>query len=233
MEEKKLTDEVVVAKNAITDEEIAKAILQSIEYSKTITYFDEWGNCKSIFMTDILDLIHRLQKENKELKSPKFASWKLKFFNLKEEFDKELAEHEEFTKEAKAEIERLKSMIASWEETWARAEEQHTKKRVTLTKENAELRKQVDELKEERENMQAVIFGLEEDKRLLQKQVDELKTENTELYKEHTTVIAGSILQKKQAVKDTAKEILDMLYTPMPKTNIVIEIKKRYGVEVE
>lgn len=107
MVEKKLTDEVVVAKNAITDEEIAKAILQSIEYGKTITYFDEWGNCKSIFVKDILDLIHRLKKENEELKSPKFASWKLKFFNLKEEFDKELAEHEEFTKKAKAEIERL------------------------------------------------------------------------------------------------------------------------------
>ena len=80
-----------------------------------------------------------------------------------------------------------------------------------------------------------ITITMEEYKLLLekQKQVDELKAENTELYKEHTTLIAGSILQKKQAVKDTAKEILDMLYTPMPKTNIVIEIKKRYGVEVE
>ena len=119
MEEKKLTDEVVVAKNAIPDEEIAKAILQSIEYGKTITYFDEWGNCKSIFVKDILDLIHRLKKENEELKSPKFASWKLKFFNLKEEFDKELSEHEEFTKKAKAEIERLKIDIKN-EKNWGK-----------------------------------------------------------------------------------------------------------------
>ena len=37
----------------------------------------------------------------------------------------------------------------------------------------------------------------------------------------------------KQKEKDTAKEILDMLYTAMPKTNIVVKIKKRYGVEVE
>lgn len=44
-----------------------------------------------------------------------------------------------------------------------------------------------------------------------QKQVDKLKAENTELYKEHTTVIAGSILQKKQAVKDTAKEIYELI----------------------
>ena len=56
----------------------------------------------------------------------------------------------------------------------------------------------------------------------LQKQVDELKTENTELYKEHTTVIAGSILQKKQAVRDTAKEICDDL------RNIFIE-QSSYG----
>lgn len=55
MEEKKLTDE-----------EIAKAILQSIEYSKTLTYFDEWGNCKSIMITDVIDLIHRLQNESQK-----------------------------------------------------------------------------------------------------------------------------------------------------------------------
>lgn len=40
-------------------------------------------------------------------------------------------------------------------------------------------------------------------------------------------------LAVEKAKKDTAKEILDMLYTAMPKTNIVVEIKKRYGVEVE
>ena len=55
-----------------------------------------------------LDLECRdLRTENEELKSHKFASWKLKFFRLKEEFDKELAEHEEFAKKANAEIERL------------------------------------------------------------------------------------------------------------------------------
>ena len=58
-----------------------------------------------------LDLECRdLRTENEELKSPKFASWKLKFFRLKEEFDKELAEHEEFAKKANAEIERLTSL---------------------------------------------------------------------------------------------------------------------------
>lgn len=67
-----------------------------------------------------LDLECRdLRTENEELKSPKFASWKLKFFRLKEEFDKELSEHEEFTKKAKAEIERLKIDIKN-EKNWGK-----------------------------------------------------------------------------------------------------------------
>ena len=97
MEEKKLTDEVVV-----------KA-LEHCSHNRSCEYCyhnDERGSgeivCRSRLMGKSLDLIHRLQKENEELKSPKFASWKLKFFNLKEEFDKELADHEEFTKKAKA-----------------------------------------------------------------------------------------------------------------------------------
>ena len=131
-EEKKLTDEVVVAKNAITDEEIAKAILQQIEYNAGIPYIDEWLKVKTIKFTDILNFIHRLQAENKELKSPKFASWKLKFFNLKEEFDKELAEHEAFAKKAKAEIERL-----------TEEKNESAKTAVEVLEQNIELQKQV------------------------------------------------------------------------------------------
>lgn len=78
MEEKKLTDE-----------EVVKAMLQSIEYSKTITYFDEWGNCKSIFVKDALDLIHRLQDENEQLKCNSYTtSWKGKFFEAKKEIER-------------------------------------------------------------------------------------------------------------------------------------------------
>ena len=95
MEEKKLTAEEIVKKLNYIKEQYLSYI------------YNDDDECKVLFVDDILDLIHRLQDENEELKSPKFASWKLKFFRLKEEFDKELAEHEEFTKKAKAEIERL------------------------------------------------------------------------------------------------------------------------------
>lgn len=114
MEEKKLTDE-----------EIVKA-LEHCYHNRSCEYCyhnDENGSgeivCRSRLMEKALDLIHRLQDENKQLKSNKFASWKLKFFNLKEEFDKELSEHEEFTKKAKAEIERLKIDIKN-EKNWGK-----------------------------------------------------------------------------------------------------------------
>lgn len=42
----------------------------------------------------------------------------------------------------------------------------------------------------------------------LQQQVDKLKEENAELYKEHTTLIAGSILEKQDITKYTAKDLL-------------------------
>lgn len=109
----------------LSDDEIVKA-LEHCYHNRSCEYCyhnDENGSgeivCRSRLMEKALDLIHRLQSENKELKSPKFASWKLKFFRLKEEFDKELSEHEEFTKKAKAEIERLKIDIKN-EKNWGK-----------------------------------------------------------------------------------------------------------------
>ena len=76
-----------------------------------------------------------------------------------------------------------------------------------------------------------------------------MKSENTELYKEHTALIAGSILEKRDIVKDTAKEILQGLEerkervksfygtTESVGVDIAIrtikEICKQKGVEVE
>lgn len=106
----------------LTDDEIVKA-LEYCAYKENGCSTDcpliDIENCTGFISKNALDLIHRLKKENEELKSPKFASWKLKFFNLKEEFDKELAEHEEFAKKAKAEIERLKIDIKN-EKNWGK-----------------------------------------------------------------------------------------------------------------
>lgn len=83
-----------------------------------------------------LDLECRdLRTENEELKSPKFASWKLKFFRLKEEFDKELAEHEEFAKKANAEIERLTEELDLANETIDRNNKRY--ERVSIERQKA------------------------------------------------------------------------------------------------
>lgn len=55
--------------------------------------------------------------------------------------------------------------------------------------------------------------------------------ENNQALDEKT--IEYFVKHNEQIRKETAREILQMLYTAMPKTNIVVEIKKRYGVKVE
>lgn len=96
------------------------------------------------------------------------------------------------------------------------------------------------DLKEERENMQAEIFGLEEEKRQLQKQVDELKDYAEDIYKkaidrEEDAYSLGFDNGKKQAVKDTAKEICEMIDRTCisSKGYLCRIILKRYVVEVE
>lgn len=120
--------------NKLTDEEIVKELINESNRG-------EWSNIGFIDCVEVrvlknaIDLIRRLQKENEELRSPKFASWKLKFFNLKEEFDKELAEHKKFTQRATSEIERLTK-----EKSFA------TRKMMESKAKAVELQKQVDEL---------------------------------------------------------------------------------------
>lgn len=98
---------------------------------------------------------------------------------------------------------------------------------------NAELQKQVDELKEERKNMQAEIIGLESQKEDLYFQNKNLQTyiDNHEpIWKRNT----------EQAVKDTAKEIFTDLLKEFSirkscgNADVVVkEMAHNKGVEVE
>lgn len=186
MEEKKLTDEVVVAKNAITDEEIAKAILQQIEYNAGIPYIDEWLKVKTIKFTDILDLIYRLQDEKQKVVQDYYCE----------------AQHcdvqKDIIEKQKAEIERLTEWKDKLQDTKDELEQQLIDTGFKeYCEENAELRKQVDELKEERENMEREIFSLENLRHQEQ-------TENERLWASIERV-------KEQSVKYTAKEIYELL----------------------
>jgi chromosome segregation ATPase len=197
--------------------------------------------CIQLYCQQGIAVIERLQKENEELKSNKFASWKLKFFNLKEEFDKELAEHEEFAKKANTEIEQLTEWKDKLQDTKDELEQQLIDTGFKeYCEENAELRKQVDELKEERENMQAEILRFE-DMKFTQEHCN-LYEENEALKQWLKRLNADLEYEKnwgkqqtKQAVKDTAKEIATWLPTTQTddKNELSKIIKECYGVEVE
>lgn len=147
----------VIEEKKLTDEELAKAILQSIEYSKTITYFDEWGNCKAIMVTDILDLIHRLQAENETQR--KIIEYQ---DGLPDLVEQQKAEIERLTEAHKNDTMLLYASGLACEQVKA---------------EDAELQKQVETLTEEINILSKVIGSSKRKTRIyeLQKQVDELK----------------------------------------------------------
>ena len=110
MEEKKLTDEEVV--KAL---DICTTADDDTDCSDGCPMYDE-NYCTAKLMRYACDLIHRLQAENETLKSKKFGMWKVKFFNLKEKFDQELAEHNEFVKNASEKIWNMQAVIYGLEE---------------------------------------------------------------------------------------------------------------------
>lgn len=153
-----------------TDEEIAKAILQQVEYNAGIPYINEWKQVKTIKFTEILDFIHRLQAEKEEQR--KIIEYQ---DGLQDKVDEQKAEIERLTRELDDTV--------SMNEMYIKEVEQ-----------NAELQKQVDELTDK---LGKVLSGIKMDELLVAKGI-------------------------KQAVKDTAKEILDDL------RNIFIE-QSSYG----
>lgn len=84
----------------------------------------------------------------------------------------------------------------------------------TIDKQKAEIVRLTAEINQRREMMSRMDcnYATELQKNAeLQKQVKRLTEENEELHNDNTTLIAGSILQKEQVEKDTAKEILQEL----------------------
>lgn len=159
MEEKKMTDEEIVNALDKTKQELANISPEDDDYDKLLTVKTIVDYCH--------DLIHRLQSENEKLES---------------ELKKELDEHEEFTKKAKAEIERLKEKFSishykdSWKNKFFKAQEEVERLTDTLNQYingeliNAEtmgkiisLEKQVDELKFDKELLQKLLDKREKD----------------------------------------------------------------------
>lgn len=181
----------------LNDEEIVKAFEhcnKSLPHDKCLLskqHKEDWVTCQSKCGRMIIDLIHRLQAENK---------------GKTEHLEKCLDEIERLktaNTEQKAEIERLKNAYREG------LEQGKFDSQVKIE----ELQKQVGELKDERENMQAEILRFE-DMKFTQKHCD-LYSEN-ETLKQWLKRLNADLeneknwgkIQTKQAVKDTAKEII-------------------------
>ena len=182
MEEKKLTDEAV---NATAKS--LKWVCNQIPNDLGNSNEEKMLKCIQLYCQQGIAVIERLQDENKQLKSNKFASWKLKFFRLKEEFDKELSEHEEFTKKAKAEIERLTEENKQLEEEIDLEVDLQTQRKRQIIAESQEF---IDELANKNAE--------------LQKQVDKLENR---FENKPCCNMSENCSMIQQAVKDTAKEI--------------------------
>lgn len=111
--------------------------------------------------------------------------------------------------------------------------------KATIREQKAEIERLKDENIEERDIHFKNLCGYKNRIAELEKQVDELKAENKELYNEHTAFIAGSLLEKQNTVKDTAKEICNLILEHWQGHDLVecdwlrVAIAEKYDVEVE
>lgn len=171
-------------------------------------------------LTDEEELVAKLET----MLLPKFES--IEYWDMPK---KDVQVYYNLIQRQKAEIERLTEELESKKKECREIADDYQEMGTFYyneTVKNAELQKQVDELKEERENMQAEIMRFEDMK---------FTQEYCDLYKENEWLKAS--LQ--QSVKDTAKEILQTIKHAKENGQIfyneafMITAQKAYGVEVE
>lgn len=207
MEEKKLTDEEIVKALDKTKQDLANISPEDDDYDKLLTVKTIVDYCH--------DLIHRLQGENATLES---------------ELKKELDEHEEFTKKAKAEIERLKEKFSishykdSWKNKFFKAQEE------------------LERLTEEKDKYQEKWQTSYMNELNLQKQVEKLTAFKNEAISTSLYEVGRKDGEEvaEEIKKDTAKEILGVILArEFEKGDYLTDdelhelFKERYGVEVE
>ena len=203
MEEKKLTDDELI--------KIIDRCVNGEGLTCKDCPIDDEGCDKCVF-----DLINRQKAEIEQAKKD-YIELDLENRELRTELDKELAEHEEFTKQAKAEIERLTEV----HDRTLKAVEELNAKNHGLEYAKTELQKQVDELK----NSKVIeCYGLTNGCEVTKQAVkDTAKEIFTELLKDENVKINVRIDQWGETYNvacvdfDTIEELA----------------KERYGVEVE
>lgn len=264
MEEKKLTDE----KTLEFDDDVVDLLVEfdEMEFAPTTAcpdpeeYASDWRErlfCAIKRVQEELECEkhnHGVTKEfynNSVANSEKiFAEQKAEIATLKSELRKECEEHEEFTKKAKEEIERLTEILNYFQ----KSSDYHEGNQKELEAKNAELQKQVNDWVRVHDGQLSAMQVLTIKNKNLQKQVDELKKDlfnAIELLKEGDELaeINNQIITEihEQAVKDTAKAIstglLDFVncwFEGVENNDFEVEFNrilkkfaKKYGVEVE
>lgn len=144
----------------------------------------------------MLKKVHRLQSENAEWQKD-YIALDLEARKLQTELDKELAEHEEFAKKAKAEIARTNVALLEAKNNMLKYGTACVKKGYEKAQE------QIEQLTKENANVISMNDALYREKKELQKQVDELKDP---LYEEHLVNLGYA-----KAVKDTAEKFAEKI----------------------
>lgn len=206
----------------LTDEEILHALEHCEDCIGCAHCIYTHKNIECNNTNDATKLIHRLQNEVSQFKS--------KAEHIEEVYN---ADREHFIKtstEQKAEIERLT------EEKWQVQDDldnYHAMYQVEI-KAKAELQKQVDELTKELANERNAVITFQESANAHRLKVGEVMKQNAELQKqveELKVYLASEKVCSKQAVKYTAKEILQEGKYNLSKS-MQEWICERYGVEV-
>lgn len=228
----------------MNNEEIVKALEHCLngDYKTKCNgchYDKSKGYCQDLDR-DVLDLVKRLQKENEDLQK---ENKRLKKFELHriEKIKEQNAEIERLTKdksfatrkmmESKAKAVELQKQVEQLTEERDKAKRDNTGLFYNVSrveKENAELQNQVDKYKEKWQTSYTNELNL-------QKQVDELKEK--QVIECHGMFKGCDMVE--QAVKDTAKEILQTIMDIIKKSDcflsqeVVRILAKNSGVEVE
>ena len=204
-----------------------ETIIKALEtFPRRATILYGVHNNEVVTFQDVIDYVNNLHDENERLNDMEFTKEHCDLYKenewLKAELKRELVEHEEFTKRAKAEIERL-----------TEENERVRERKNEVLHRNLELRKQVDELKENNKQLIDDGYLYQRKYELLEYDVECLKNHNDDGIR--------------RAVKDTAplaiQRFINQLYIDRIITDSDLEnemlkvksfvLKRYYGVEVE
>ncbi len=125
-------------------------------------------------------------------------------------------------------INRLQNEVSQWKSKAEHIEEVYDADREHFIKTTTEQKAEIERLTEENEHLDMVAKQALADYQNAQVQVDELKGKICELVADKCKLV----VKEKQAVKDTAKEIIDELNSIKPNVRSTYGVQEQVGVDI-